>query len=148
MAARSGIFWFGGPALYAQRFSVAAESLEGKAEEVVAEVVERAQDRMREIINSGGINKTIKGGPRRLSDQMYNSVGGEQVKTNGRGRVQGEFGFTDNAPFWTLFQEDGTRARANNAGISKMLAYATALEEADVFFQDKIESTTWLPGVR
>lgn len=148
MAGRSGIFWFTGPAEYAQRFSIAEEELEGKALEVVKEVVDRAQKRMEDIIISGGINKTIKGGPRIRSGQMLDSVGGQPAHMNRRGRAQGEFGFTDNAPFWTRFQEDGTRARGNNRGIAPMLAYATALAEAEAFFQDKIDSTSWLPGIR
>lgn len=147
MAGRSGIFWFSSPAEYGQRFSIAAEELEGRALELVTEVVERAEVRMRSIIASGGINPTIKGGPRILSGAMYDSVG-SSVFMNKRGRAQGEFGFTDNAPMWTRFQEEGTRARSNNRGIAPMLAYATALEEAAVFFQDKIDSTNWLPGIR
>lgn len=147
MAGRSGIFWFSGPEQFSQRFSIAAESLEGKAEEVVKEVIEQAAKRMRDIINEGGINGTIKGGPRRLSDAMYSSVD-SSFKMNARGRAQGEFGFIDNPPLWTKFQEDGTRARGNNPGIAPMLAYATALAEAEVFFQDKIDATSWLPGIR
>lgn len=147
---RPGITWFnGGPGEMAQRLSVAEEAIPGKANKLVTELVEAAEDRMREIIDSGGENKTKKGGPRRLSDAMYSSVA-STINKNARGRVQAEFGFIDNAPLWTKFQERGTlgsgpmRARgASGGGIPPMHAYAIALGETITAFQDKIDSVQW-----
>lgn len=155
MAGRGGIFWFNGPNDFAQQLSIAEESLEGKAQAVVQELVDEAEDRMRQIIRDGGINKTKKGGARILSTDMYSSVG-SKVGLNKRGRVQAEFGFTDEAPFYTKFQERGTRGSGparmvqgpkvrggGGSGISPMLAYATALGEAIESFQNKIDSVEW-----
>jgi hypothetical protein len=147
MAAREGIFWFNGPNEFAQKLSIAEEALEGKAEQVVKELVDEAERRMEQIIRDGGIYKTKKGGARMLTTDMYQSVG-SSVAINNRGRVQAEFGFIDNAPFYTKFQERGTRGSgplrsSGGGGIAPMLAYATALGEAIVEFQNKIDSVQW-----
>lgn len=149
MPGRNGIFWFNGPNDMAQSLSIAAEQLEGKAEAVVKELVEEAEKRMEQIIRDGGIYPTKKGGARMLTTDMYQSVG-SSVSINKRGRVQAEFGFVDDAPFYTKFQERGTRGSgplrgsgATGGGIAPMLAYATALGEAIEEFQNKIDSVEW-----
>lgn len=153
----AGIVWFKGfgPNDMSQSFSMDANEMQGLAVDVVLDVATKAGDRMRQIIDAGGINQTNKGGARRLSDKMYDSVDkGNDVSGSG-GRVKGTFGYSDDAPLWTKFQEEGTigagRAKAahaangNGGGIASMLAFATANEEAIVFFQDKIASTKWFP---
>lgn len=141
MAASDGIRWFTGPGRFAQRLSIAESQLEGKAAEVVEKVVDRAADTMLQIIDNGGVNKTKKGGPRIDSGDMQESVN-SNAHLNARGRVQGEFGFIDGAPDYTVYQERGTRH------ISPMLAYATALDQAIAEFDELIETTDWFPTMR
>jgi len=152
MSKRTGIYFFtkNSPNEFEQYLSLAAEALDGLAEEVVSAVLDRAVKRMEGIINDGGINKTIKGGPRIDSRDMINSVG-STLTGNGKARVQASFGFINDAPIWTRFQERGTRAlgpmrnrgSGGDGGIAPMLAYATALGEAIVDFQNRVDSVQW-----
>jgi hypothetical protein len=154
MAGKGAVSWFRGkaPLDFSQQMSITADALEGKAEEVVAELAETAKKRMQEIIKDGGIYPTKKGGARIESGDMYASVEGK-VSVDSGNRVQGEFGFIDNAPFYTRFQERGTRSSGpmrnrgsdsdSGGGIAPMLAYATALGEAITEFQDKVDSVHW-----
>ena len=152
MSKRTGIYFFRGsdPAEFEQSLSLAEEALDGLAEEIVEKVLDDAVTRMQKIIADGGINKTQKGGPRIDSGDMFSSVGSEML-INKRGRVQASFGFINDAPLWTRFQERGTRAlgpmrnrgSGGGGGIAPMLAYATALEEAIVDFQNRVDSVEW-----
>lgn len=152
---KSALYWYAGhsPLDMMQKFSIIESSAEGKAGKVVSETVDNAVNRMQQIIIDGGINATQKGGPRILSGDMLNSVTGEVTKSD-KGRVAGSFGFGDNAPLWAKFQERGTHlsgpkrkmhkdAGSSNGGIAPMLAYATALEEAIVDFQNKFDEVQW-----
>lgn len=149
MAGKSGVYWANnGPDGFGQSLSVLANSLEGMADDVVEYITEGAADRMREIINDGGINKTAKGGARvGKTGDMLASVDSERA--TGGNRVRGNFGFIDNAPFYTKFQERGTltqgpsRAAKGGGGIASMLAFATAQAEAIVEMQDLMQETQW-----
>lgn len=139
MAGGGGLLFFANEAnKLAQKFSVASEELAGAAGDVVSEGVDRALDRMRAIVLSGGINSTQKGGPRVQTGQMFNSIQGD-VSVNGRDRVQGQFGFSEDTPSWTLYQEAGT------SRVASMLAYATARQELITDLQNTFEQGKWLP---
>ena len=145
-----GVLIFSGFKEFDHRVSMAQAGLGGKAGVVLENVVERGADIMREVILSGGVNKTKKGGARVDSGDMLASVGHEANVS--RGRARGTFGFINNAPFYTLFQEKGTGAngpaRAKGSGgfdgIASMLAYATAVEKADTYLQNRMHNVDWL----
>lgn len=124
-------FWNGaGPDEFAQMFSLAAESMDGKAEDVVLAVVVKAVERMEEIVVEKDRIDTGK---------MFDSIDGKVTETS-NGRVRGQFGFDDSkTPLYTRFQERGTRR-----GITPMLAYATAQAEAITELQDLVDSTNWV----
>jgi hypothetical protein len=144
MAYSTSIYWFNGPEAFSQRLSITADALAGKAVDIVATTVEHAAKRMEDIIQEGGIEPTKKGGPRIKSSAMIDSVDSDS-KINGRGRAQGEFGFSDNTPMWTTFQERGTLGGGGkNKGIAPMRAYETARQEANVEFQNLGQKTKWL----
>lgn len=139
MASGGGLLFFANEAnKFAQKFSTAADEIGGAAGNLVSESVDRAVERMRQIVLSGGINQTQKGGPRVKTGQMINAIQGN-VALNGRGRVQGDFGFAEDAPEWTLYQEAGT------SRIASMLAYATARKELIDDLQSQFEQGKWLP---
>jgi len=138
-ASKGAIYWIKGPEEYAQRISLDLAALDGKAEEMVSAITKDADRRMGEIILSGGINPTKKGGPRVLSGDMIGSIM-SNTEINGRGRIQGEFGFAEDTPLWTVFQEEGTRT-----GIPQMLAYATARQEAIDQMNQSMLKTQWFP---
>jgi len=154
MAVNEGLYWFNGPNELAQRMSLAAGALKGTARDVVNTVSEHAVERMTDIVNAGGMNKTAKGGARVKTGQMIDSIG-SKTDLNGRGRVQSEFGFINGPPDWTIFQEQGTigagknkAAHGGSGGIASMLAYATAHYEATVELTDQVQSTSWFPSMK
>lgn len=108
-----------------QQFSAGADELGPATLDIVDAALDKGRSRMRQIIMAGGINKTKKGGPRVKSGKMLGSVEGE-AHINGRARVQGKFGFSDDTPIWTKWQEKGTK---NGPRIPAMLAYNTANKE-------------------
>ena len=155
-ASASGMLWYKGfgPNDMTQSLSMDEAQLKNTASAVVSDVISIAQKRMQQIIKDGGINKTQKGGSRiGATGDMYASVvDGSAVSVSG-GRVKGTFGYSDNTPFYTKFQEEGTigagrnkAAHSGGGGIASMLAFASAQEDAIVFFQDKIENTKWFPN--
>lgn len=109
----------------AQKFSAATDDIGPMSLEVVDAALDKGRSRMRQIIMSGGMNATKKGGPRVKSGKMLSSVEGK-ASINGRARVQGQFGFSDSAPVWTKWQEKGT---TTGSRIPAMLAYTTANKE-------------------
>lgn len=136
----------------AQFFSTSADGFEGKAEVVITRVAEDAADRMKEIIDSGGVNKTKKGGARigETGDMRAAVMSGQDVGAT-NGRITGGFGFSDSAPFYTKFQERGTgsngpKGRTGSGGftgIPAMLAYAEAQVQAINQFEKLMDSTHW-----
>lgn len=149
-AVGGGVRWFNtkGPNDFSQSLSVMASEVNGMAGQLVSDTVDLAKRRMQEIIIEGGINQTQKGGSRVLSGDMYNSV--EASVSLDNGRATGKFGFSDNAPAYTDFQERGTHLQGpmqqsaiGSAGIAPMLAYATARQEADTFFGQTLHTTAW-----
>lgn len=109
----------------AQKFSAAADDIGPMSLEVVDAALDKGRTRMRQIIMSGGINSTKKGGPRVKSGKMLGSIEAE-AHVNGRARIQGKFGFSDSTPEWTKWQERGT---TKGSRIPAMLAYNHANKE-------------------
>lgn len=134
----NGVTWFNSPNKLAAKFSMAAEEVTENVEDIVIDVLDKAQKRMVQIIDAGGINPTKKGGPRIISGDMRGAADADV--SSSRGRVIGEFGFID-APFYTIFQERGTRR-----GIPPMLAFARAYEEAATTMQNELDSGKWFPA--
>lgn len=141
----TGLLWFSdGLNAFGTRMSVAADELQGSAQDVVEEVLDHAKTAMQEIVNEGGINRTKKGGPRRLSDAMYNSIGAETT-LNTRGRVAGKFGFINDPPEWTPYQELGTQNADGTSRIPAMLAYVTVQKMVEDEFSQLLTQGAWLP---
>lgn len=136
MAARNSALWVSGhgPDRYVQGLSLLINEYPEIAEAIVDEIAETAAERMRDIIQDGGFNKTQKGGPRILSEKMIDSVGFASAKQKAhKTRMRADFGFINNAPAWTNYQENGTR------NIAPMWAYVTAALEAKERFADAVQ---------
>ena len=107
--AQDGIYWFIDPDVIAQKFSAAAASMGPKVGLAVSRTVDEAAEIMRTRILTGGQkNRVLTGGPRIRSGAMFNAVGSKMSLTSG-GRAQGQYGYINDPPYWTIFQEDGTR---------------------------------------
>lgn len=135
----SGVTWFNGPNKAAAKFSLAADEVTDNVEGIVVDVLEKAQKRIVEIVDAGGINPTKKGGPRVRPGSGAMRASADADVTQSRTRVTGEFGFID-APDYTLFQERGTRY------VPSMLAFARAFEEAATRMQNELDSGKWFPS--
>lgn len=141
MAGGSGLaFFISASNRFSQKFSTAADQVGPRTQDIVESELAVATGRMRNIIMSGGINPTKKGGPRVKSGRMINSVQGVAF-LNGRARVQGKFGFSDSAPIWTKWQEKGT---TKGSRIPAMLAYNTANRELVQALQRRFRQGDWL----
>lgn len=143
--ASDGIFWFGNkdPLVYAKQFSAAAARLDVQVPAVVSRVVDRAAETMRARIRTGGVlNRQYTGGPRILTGAMYNSVDARMV-VNRRGRAQGAYGYLNDPPYWTIFQEEGTRS-----GILPLHALTMAHEEAARTLATDISNINIWGGIR
>lgn len=76
---------------------------------------------VKDVIDAGGMNPTKKGGPRRLTDEMYNNVGFKVSTSGGTTFVEAGYGYSGSTPLQTFFQEEGTRK-----GITPMLSIPMA----------------------
>jgi hypothetical protein len=85
-----------------------------KIEQAFQDVTKEAADKMRQIIQAGGINKTQKGGPRVDTGLMLESV--NFTFESGGEVVTGKFGWTETQEIYFLYQEGGT------LNVSAMLA--------------------------
>lgn len=99
---KDGIFWYTEPATVGQKFSAFSKRIPLEMGRVVSESLDEAAQVMR--------GRVMELGRIRTGD-MFNSIGVRMVATKG-GRIQGNFGFIDSPkPFYTIFQEYGTRGR-------------------------------------
>lgn len=108
--AQQGIYWFndGGPEFLAQKLSVASEKITSVVQGITEELMLEAADQLTDIqLSSKQENGVITGGPATISRRMLRSID-YKVAVNGRGRVQGEFGFINNAPDHVGYKEKGT----------------------------------------
>jgi hypothetical protein len=132
-----GLSWFGGgPREMIQKLSHAEGEIDDNVGRIIGESVDLAKKNMQDSIMDGG--NTKKGGPRIESGKMYNSVDGEVTKA--RGRITGAFGYLNDPPEWTIYQERGTQF------VSPLLAFAKAQEIAINDLTNKMEQGAWAPA--
>lgn len=95
-------------------------------------VAEDGDQSFRYSVLSGGANQTIKGGPRVLEGDMFDSIGKRIAAAPGRAVVTTGFGIGKRAPKHTVYQEDGTPPRPGNRGIAAMLAVPEAVINMEI----------------
>lgn len=134
-----GLLWFVSPDEIAQRFSMAADDVDGNVAELATSAAEKGADAIRDVIIAGGEKPTAKGGPRIKSGDMLSSVD-SNVKLNGRGRIQGAFGFINGAPDYTRYQDRGTR------NIPAMLAMARGFQVTYDALDGDLRTGRWMPS--
>lgn len=140
-----GFYWFTDPKVIAQKFSVFSKDLPVELGAIVSPVLDEAANMMR---------GTVLGLDRIRTGMMYSSIGSDMF-LNARGRVQGSFGYIEDAPYWTIFQEYGTRGRhggmdrkvkpeelsgdtPGNGGIAPMHAFVAASIMVETQLHDRI----------
>lgn len=151
MANREGLWWFRDPGVIAQKFSAFARNLPGELGNIVSDALDEAAEDMRRVVMTSGVkDHQNTGGPRIRTGDMYNSIDAKMMSGSG-GRVSGEFGFIDDAPFYTVFQEQGTRggragSSAGESGIRAMLAFAQAQNNIRAELAEKVSNHNWWKG--
>jgi len=123
--ASTGFYWYTDPGVIGQKFSVFAENLPFKLGTAVSAALDMAENDMR---------TRVSGLPRIRTGAMYNSIGSEMSAGSG-GRVRGNFGFINDAPFYTKFQEYGT-----SRGIKAMHAFVDASMKLRTNLKSKIDA--------
>jgi hypothetical protein len=140
-----GIYWYTDPGVIAQKFSVFAKHLPAELGGIVSPILDEAATMMR---------GTVLGLDRIRTGLMYSSIGGRMESTAG-GRIRGQFGYIEDAPYWTIFQEYGTRGRhggmdrkvkpeelsgdtPGNGGIAPMHAFVAASIMVEQQLHDRI----------
>lgn len=145
--AQDGIYWFNNQwETVAQKFSVASRILPEDLMRITGETLDRAATMMRE---------TVWGEARIRTGAMYSSIDAKMTVSS-RGRIGGHWGYIDRAPYWTVFQEYGTRGRhggldrhvnpehglvgetPGNAGIKPMHAFVNSAVMVEQELHDKI----------
>lgn len=146
--AAEGIYWYTDPGVIAQKFSVFAKHLPMELGGIVSEVLDEAAQEMR---------STVIGLERIKSGDMFGSIG-VKMESAGGGRIRGQFGYIEAAPFYTIFQEYGTRGRhggmdrkvkpedlsgptPGNRGITPMHAFVGASVMVERQLHDRIIAT-------
>lgn len=131
--AQNGIHWFnnGGPEFLAQKLSVASERVTPVVREITEELMLEAASQVTDTqLSSKQENKVITGGPAVIGGDMLRSID-YKVFVNGRGRVQGEYGFITNVPDHAGYKEKGT-----DTGMISMLA----LNKANLWLEGAAEA--------
>lgn len=140
-----GIYWYTDPGVIGQKFSVFAKHLPDELGGIVSPILDDAAKMMRETVLGLGRIRTGK---------MYSSISGRMEGTAG-GRIRGHFGYIEEAPYWTIFQEYGTRGRhggmdrkvkpeelsgetPGNRGITPMHAFVAASIMVEQQLHDRI----------
>lgn len=141
--AKPGLVWGkgGGPDDLAARVSAMRDELSGNVERVVREFLEEAVAEMRQRINTSGIKNGVPtGGPRRVTDQMYNNVD-YVLSHTAAGRVSGEFGWLRKQLDYFAYQEYGTEGgQGNGRGVREMLALTDAYQNFARKMQDAFDN--------
>lgn len=78
---------------------------------------------VKDVIDAGGMNPTKKGGPRRLTDEMFDDTGFRTSTSGGTSFVEVGYGY-GSTPDHRIFQEGGTRR-----GITPMMSIPMAALE-------------------
>lgn len=143
---RDGINWYTDPGVIGQKFSAFSKHITADLGRATSESIDEAVQTMR---------ARVIGLPRIRFGYMFNSIDGHMEFAKS-GLVRGNFGFIDNAPFYTLFQEYGTRGRhggmdkkataagftpkatAGNGGIAPMHAFVDASMVLQTRLHDRI----------
>jgi hypothetical protein len=151
--AREGLWWFTDPGVIGQKFSAFATDLPEELGNVVSEVLDDAAQTMRETVMTSGVKDGAStGGPRIRTGAMYSSIDSEMSSGRG-GRVSGTFGFINDEPDYTVYQEFGTRggragSSAGGGGIKPMLAFAKAQNEIRNELADRVSKINWWKNFR
>lgn len=132
-----GLNWFTDLDRLAQKLSAAADELDKDTVAIIEHGLRNAAGEARRVVYSGGVNKTKKGGARYISGDMVRSID-SQVTINGRGRAQGKWGFINDAPDYTGYQEQGTK------NIAAMLALTQANEDLYEYLSSQLRAGRWL----
>lgn len=136
-----GLFWYNdGPNDFIQRMSHAEGEIDDNVGGILGDVVDMAVKSMKDMVMDGGTQYT-KTGPRIQSGAMFNAIDGEVSK--GRGRVTAYFGYINDPPEWTMYQERGTSSPGR--GVTPLLAYAQAQEKAITEMWNQLDQGKWVP---
>lgn len=122
--ANDGFYWFTDPGIIGQKFSVFAEELPFKLGTAVHRAINIAEEDIRARVLSLGRIRT---------GDMFSSIGSSMTITGG-GRVAGNYGFINGAPFYTVFQEFGT-----SHGITAMHAFVDASVRLRTTLKEQID---------
>lgn len=140
---KPGLVWgtTGTPSDLAVQVSTLADSLPFSAEEIVRFMLEEAVEEVRQAIETRGVNRGVPNRNGRIRErEMLNSVTFEMSVTKA-GRVQGRFGYLNNAPKWALWQEYGTQGgQGNGQGILAMLALTDAYRNFQIKMQNEFDN--------
>jgi hypothetical protein len=148
---KDGIYWYTDPGVIAQKFSVFSRHLPLTLGGITSEVLNEAAETMRSRVMGLGRIRT---------GDMFNSIGSDMQSTAG-GRIRGHFGYINGEPYYTIFQEYGTRGRhggmdrkvnpadlsgptPGNGGIHAMHAFVDAAITLEIRLHDRIiETDIW-----
>jgi hypothetical protein len=150
---REGLWWYTDPGVIGQKFSAVAKSLPGEIGEAVSEAIDKAAQSMRQTVMTSGVKDHQRTGDGRIrTGAMFNSIDAE-VEQGGGGRVRGNFGFIDDAPSYTQYQEYGTRggragSNAGGSGIMAMLAFAKAQNDIRNDLAESVSKIDWWKNFR
>jgi hypothetical protein len=126
--ARDGLYWYTDPGVIAQKFTARAASFGGELGGLVSISLDKATQQMRQSVMTRGVYRGVPtGGPRIDSGAMYSSINSKMLSSAGN-KVSGQFGFINDAPFYTIYQEFGTRTTGWGQGIRPMMAFSDAQE--------------------
>lgn len=138
MADGTGIYWFTDPGVIGQKMSARFDEI--VTPQYAAEmnvIATKAANIMRERVSTGGLNGKIG---RIETGDMLESIDGHAA-VNSRSRVQAEFGYINNAPEYTKYQEYGTATTGWGGGIEAL----DAMNAAMIFFEDSLDQLTTEP---
>lgn len=140
---RPGLVWGKGrsPDDLAARVSTIRDELNNNVERLVQQFLEEAVAEIRERINTSGLDHGAPtGGPRRVTDTMYDNVD-FVLSYTGAGRVSGEFGWVKKQLDYFAYQEYGTEGgQGNGRGIREMLALTDAYQNFVRKMQDAFDN--------
>lgn len=132
--AGDGLYWYTDPGVYGQKFTAHSKRMGPLAAGIVQRATKEAVDYMREAVMTRGVEwGQPTGGPRAKTFAMYDSIG-SSVSSAGL-KTKADWGFINNPPFYTKFQEPGTSRTGWGGPIAPMHAFA----DAQVKFVDAME---------
>lgn len=107
--ARDGLYWFKDPGIIGQKLTARASKFGAEVGALVSESLDEATEFMRDAVRTRGVYRgQPTGGGRIDTGAMYSSIDSEMTGDGGD-KVSGNFGFINDAPDYTVFQEFGTR---------------------------------------